>query len=456
MQIKTKIALQFSIIVATILALFSLSIYYLSENYRKQEFYKSLKDRALTTARLLINEKEIDKKLLKIIDKNTLSTLYAVEVLVFNDSNAVSYSNYEADTIFYSPELLERIRNERYVESNFQEKQVVGTVYEDEAKKSYVVLAQSIDIYGKEKLRNIKNTLLTGFLSAILLTVLFGFIFAGQSLKPIADINQEISKINVYNLTKKIKTGNNKDELAQLAINFNEMLQRLEKSFELQKSFVSNASHELRTPLAAIKSEIQIALEKDRSSEEYKEILNTLLIDNQRLIKLINGLLQLAKSEDTKEQIIKLPVRIDELLFEIQEQLTHLHPSYSIQIDFDEITEDESAVTVLGSKQLLSTLYTNLIENACKYSKNQTAQVFIQFDNENSVVRIKDQGIGISSEEIKKIFEPFYRTNQASTYKGYGIGLSICRKIAEMHTGKIDVKSVLNKGSEFTVSLPRS
>ncbi|MFN3589016.1 MAG: c-type cytochrome, partial [Spirosomataceae bacterium] len=126
MKIGTKIALQFTFTVATILTVFCLVIYYLSENYRQQEFFNSLKDRAATTARLLIKEKEIDKKLLKIIDRNTLDTLYGVQVLVFNDENLVAYSNYEADTFYYNPELINRIRTEKYLETSYKDKQVVG------------------------------------------------------------------------------------------------------------------------------------------------------------------------------------------------------------------------------------------------------------------------------------------------------------------------------------------
>lgn len=454
MQIRTKIALQFTLIVATILAIFSISIYYLSENYRQQEFYKSLKDRAITTAQLLIKEKEIDKKLLKIIDKNTLNTLYAVEVLVFNDKNEVAYSNYEADTIYYNPSLLERVRNKKYVEIRYNNKQVVGTVIENEAHQTYAVLAQSEDKYGEIKLRNIKNSMIIGLFSAILITVFFGFIFASQALKPIAVMNKDVSTINANNLTHKLNTGNGKDEISQLATNFNAMLARLENSFELQKSFVSNASHELRTPLAAIKSEIQIALQKERTINEYKQILTTLLGDNQQLIKVTNGMLQLAKSEQIETEVLKAHTRIDEVLFNVQEQLLQLYSNYNIFIDYEAIPEDDKSITVNGNYQLLLTLFTNLIENACKYSQNKTANVFISFDSDSAKIKINDEGLGISEHEIGKIFEPFYRSQEATTIKGHGIGLSICRKIVEMHEGKITVKSKIGVGSEFEVHIP--
>lgn len=454
MKIRTKIALQFTLIVATILVIFSVSLYYLLESYTRKEFNNYLVDRAKTTAQLLIKEKNIDNKLLKIFDRNTLSTLYAADVLVFNDNNEVAYSNYEADTIYYNPQLLEKVRKEKFYESTYKDKEVVGLMYKNEESQNYLILAQSEDVYGKQKLENIRDAMTIGLLSAILITIVFGFIFSGQSLKPISRINQEVSKITAYNLTKKLSTGNNKDEIAQLARNFNEMLSRIERSFELQKSFVSNASHELRTPLAAIKSEIQVALEKERNSTEYQHILKTLYIDNQRLIQLTNGLLQLAKSEKGDESVQLSPIRIDEVLFEVQDELMHQHTNYQIAIDFEEIPEDDNWVTVLGNKPLLKTVFNNLFDNACKYSEDKLATVNIRFNRRNCIVMVSDKGIGIPNDELDKVFEPFYRTKNASSFKGHGIGLSICKRIIDMHKGRIVVKSEVGEGSTFNIILP--
>jgi signal transduction histidine kinase len=456
MKIRTKIAFQFTLIVALILVVFSASLYYLLEGYTKDEFNNYLKDRAQTTAKLLIKEKNVDKRLLKIVDRNTLSSLYAAEVLVFNDENLVTYSNIDSVNKFpYSPEILEKIRKYKYHEANYQKKKVVGLMYTDEElQKDYLILAQAEDTYGEQKLSRIKDAMTIGLISSIFLTIIFGFVFAGQSLKPISRINQEVSKITARDLTKKLSTGNNKDEIAQLARNFNEMLSRIEKSFELQKSFVSNASHELRTPLAAIKSEIQVALEKDRTPEQYKEILKSLNIDNQRLTQLINGLLQLAKSEKGDKTLQMVPIRIDEVLFEVQDELQHQHQNYRISIDFEEIPDDDGTVTVNGNKSLLKTLFNNLIDNACKYSENNMAIINIRFNKSNCIINVADTGIGISKEDHERIFEPFFRTKNASSYKGHGIGLSICKRIVDIHGGRIILKSELGEGSNFNVILP--
>lgn len=456
MQIRTKIAIQFTIILAAILIIFSLAIYYTSENFRKQEFYKRLNDRAILTAKLLKTLKitEKDKKKLRDANKTILTKLNAEKVLMFNDKDELVYRSYEAESILFSPDFLAQVRKKNYVETSDWENQVIGTMYMDEEKKSYVVVASASDTYGKEKLKNIRNALIISFVIGIFLTIFLGIIFAGQSLKPIAEINKEVTNITAYNLKQKLSTGNNKDEIAQLAINFNQMLERLEKSFELQKSFVSNASHELRTPLAAIKSEIQIALENNRTIDEYKSILRSLLTDNQRLIQLTNGLLQLAKSENRDNNLVLKPTRIDELLFKAQEEVLSQNAEYHITIDFDDIPDDDEWVTVNGNEALLLTVFTNLLDNACKYSPEHQAEVKIRFNTKLSIVAVKDNGIGIAPSEISKIFEPFYRTPNASKYRGHGIGLSVCRRIIDMHQGKIEVQSEEGKGSVFEVTLP--
>lgn len=456
MQIRTKIAIQFSLIVAVILAIFSYSFFYFSESFRKREFANRLAERVVSTSQLMrdlgLTFKE--KKKIRDANKTMLAKLNAEKVLVFNADNKLEYASYEADSIRYSPELLNKVRQRKFLDTTIKDLQIIGIVFKDAKEKEYVSIASAIDTRGKENSKKLRDTLIISFFIGIAMTIFLGVLFAGQSLKPISAINREIKNITAYNLKQRLSTGNNRDEVAQLAHNFNQMLVRLEKSFELQRSFVSNASHELRTPLAALKSELQIALENERTIPEYKSILQSLLNDTQRLIQLTNGLLQLAQSENRQKDVKLQAVRIDELLFEAQEEVSNQNADYHVNIDFDDIPEEDETVTVNGNASLLKTVFTNLFDNACKYSPDHKAEVKIKFDKKNCIISIQDKGIGIAPNEIPKIFEPFYRTSNATTFKGHGIGLSICRRIIDMHKGKIEVKSELEQGSTFIVILP--
>ncbi|MFN4146851.1 MAG: ATP-binding protein [Runella sp.] len=458
MKIRTRIALQFTAIIALILATFSASFYYLAERNRKDEFYQNLRDRALTRADLLIKVDAINKKLLKIIDSATLSKLYGEKVLMFNEKDEALYASYAPDSAeryyFYNPVLLKNVRESKYVETTNGELLVVGLMYTHPENGEFVLLASAEDALGNTQLQKLRQSLVYSFLFGVLVTIVLGFIFAGQSLKPIATMNKEIEKITAYNLRKPLNEGNRQDEIAQLAMNFNQMFQRLEQSFELQRSFVSNASHELRTPLAAIKSEIQIALENERTPDEYRKVLRSLLNDTQRLIQLTNGLLQLAKSERQGQAVSFQELRLDELLFATQEELLSRQSDYQITMDFEQIPENEQDITVMGNATLLKTVFSNLIDNACKYSSGKRAEVRIGFDHKNSIVRIKDNGIGIPEEEIGLIFEPLYRAKNATSFKGYGIGLSVCKRIVDMHSGQLNVQSKVGQGSTFEVVIP--
>ncbi|MDF7820609.1 HAMP domain-containing sensor histidine kinase [Runella sp. MFBS21] len=458
MKIRTKIALQFTLIIALILATFSASFYYIAEQNRKEEFYKNLLDRALTRADLLVKNQKITKSLLKVIDKETLSKLYSEKVLMFNADNKIEYASYDPDSsmiyYYYNADLLKSVRQRQYVETVNGNLLVVGAMYPQDTVGKYVLMASAEDKFGNSQLSQLRESLAYSFLFGVLITTVLGFIFAGQSLKPIAGMNKEISTITAYSLRKPLNEGNGQDEIAQLAINFNQMLNRLEQSFDLQRSFVSNASHELRTPLAGIKSEIQVALEEERTPDEYRKVLRTLLNDTQRLVELTNSLLQLAQSEKKERMINFQEFRLDELIFQTQEELQEQHPNYQIYIDFDGIPDREQDITVSGNLVLLKTVFSNLIDNACKYSSDKRAEVRIGFDKKTCSVRVIDKGIGIPEDETQRIFEPLYRAKNATSFRGYGIGLSICRRIVDMHRGTIQVKSQLGLGSTFEVTLP--
>ncbi|GAB3750775.1 sensor histidine kinase [Spirosoma pomorum] len=452
MTIRNRIALQFSIIVASILVVFSLMIYFVSSTYRREEFYERLKSKARTTVRFLVEVKEVDRELLKIIDRNTLTALLDEKVLVFNSHNKLIYSSVDDQVIHYDPSLLMEVRRLKEVETFSGNNELVGLLYQQRG-ADLVVLASANDAFGKSKLNNLRITLGWGLLGGISLTIGLGIFFAGQSLRPISQLNQDITTITDQNLQKRLDEGNRQDEIAKLAINFNHVLQRLQLAFEQQRSFVSHASHELRTPLAALKSEIQLGLRRPLTVPEHEEVLVNLLSDTDRLISLTNNLLFLARTLESINQVPFKPVRIDDLVFVAKDELLTAKPSYEIEIDYDNIPDSDTETVVTGNEELLKQVLINLFDNACKYSDNLTAQVRIATDETVCRVVVKDRGIGISDDDRLRIFEPFYRAPNAMDRYGFGIGLSISARIISLHQGTLTVDSRLNEGSTFTITL---
>ncbi|GAB3255108.1 HAMP domain-containing sensor histidine kinase [Larkinella harenae] len=452
MKIRNRIALQFSLIVASILLVFSFIVYFTTAAYSRDDFYERLKKKARTTARFLIQVNEVDQNLLKIIDRNTLTALYDEKVLVFDERNRLIYASVDDHIIHYQRSLLHEVREQKEVETWSDENQLVGISYEEGGRR-LVILASAYDRVGKSKQRNLRITLIWGLVGGIGLTVGLGIFFAGQSLRPIDEINNQISTITARNLRQRLDEGDRRDEIDQLAINFNAVLGRLEQAFEQQRSFVSHASHELRTPLAALKSEIQLGLRRRLDTAEYEDILTNLLSDTDRLIALTNSLLFLAKTLENISQMPLAPVQMEEVVLLARDELLSARPDYRIEFDYDNLPGSETETTVSGNEELLKRVLLNLMDNACKYSPNHTAYVRIGTDSRICWVKVRDEGIGIKPEEAEMIFEPFYRTANAVGYEGFGIGLSICQRIMELHQGQITVESRPNEGSLFTIQM---
>lgn len=453
MTIRTRLTWQFTIIVASILLLFYLSVYFFYADFRRDEYYTRLTNKALTAARLLIEVQEIDHDLLKIIDRNSYNALHNERIYIFDRGNSLIYSSADDLGKEISSELLQEIREEKRVEYTQKFHETLGLAYQEQG-KDYVIIASAFDIYGRRKLINLRFILIAGCSLSLFATYLAGRLFSGQALNPIININKQVGEISAENLHKRVDEGNGQDEIAELAINFNQMLDRIAGSFELQKNFVHNASHELRTPLAAIISQIQVSLEKERNSQEYKNLLKSVLEDAENLKQLSNNLLDLALAERDRLVVVKNPVRIDEILFQARNEVLKSYPDQYIDIEFSEIPDNEDCLVVSGHEGMLRTLFINLLENACKFSSGQKVVISIDFDEKNALIAVKDQGIGVPVEDQEKIFLPFYRSDAARQHKGHGLGLSICIKIISIHHGQINLQSGNDSGSTFTVILP--
>jgi signal transduction histidine kinase len=438
--------------VAVILLLFSVAIYTVSANYRQEEFYDRLKSKARTTCRLLVKVNGIDKNLLKVIDQNTLTEMLDEKVLIFNSKNELIYSSVDDKLITYHASLLTEVREKKHIEYIEGDSEIIGLLYE-EGEEPLVVLASAYDKFGKSKLKNLLQTLAWGLTGGIGLTILLGIYFAGNSLRPISRINEQVSLITAQNLDQQLDEGNRKDEIAQLAINFNTVLNRLHKAFEQQKSFVSHASHELRTPLAALKSEVQLGQRFTKNDPLLTEVFDNLFSDTERLISITNNLLFLARSVENMGTVKTSTVRIEDISFLAKEELLAAHPNYTIVIDYDNIPENENDTVIQGNEELLKRVLLNLMDNACKYSDDNTVKLFIATDSTFCIVKVTDQGIGISPKDLPFIFDPFYRSTPTSNVPGFGIGLSICQRIVDLHHGSLTVTSVPGTGSTFTLRL---
>lgn len=453
LNIRTRLTLQFTYIVTFILILFSFIIYYFSATYRESEFYSRLENKAVNTAKLLIEVKEVDYDLLKIIDRNTINALYNEKVLIYDYQDKQIYNSLDDDSIHVSKELLNQIRLKKVIRFHQGKQEVIGLLYADKFDR-FVVLASALDKYGRSKLNNLKWIIIIGFIISIGLAVFVGWIYANRALKPMSDVVKQVDQITIASLNMRVNEGNGSDEIAQLAITFNRMLERLESAFEMQRSFVSNASHELRTPLTSITGQIEVSLMKPRTQKEYEDILESVLEDIKNLNALSNGLLDLAKASSDISAISLHPLRIDEILWETRDELLKRKKEYNISIQFSEPIDDDSELTVSGNDHLLKIAMVNVMDNACKYSSDKSVEICLSVSGKNIVAEFSDRGIGIDSADLENIFQPFFRAKNAKNISGNGLGLSLAYKIIYLHRGTVSIDSQLNKGTKVTISIP--
>lgn len=453
MKIRTRLTILFTLITATIILAFAFVIYFSAKENRENEFYSLLKNEAVTKANLFFNAK-VKAQTLQNIYLNNRTILNEVEVAIYDESFHLVYHDAEhIDFVKETKPMIEEIYRKREIEFSQKKWQVVGLLYKFE-NKNYVITATSYDQHGHNKLESLLKDIIIVFIISILFIYITGRFFSKKAFEPVKEMTERAQQISATNLDLRLKANGSKDELSELAKTFNEMLNRLESSFEAQKNFVSNISHELRTPLTAIITELELSANKDRTMEEYKTAIQNTLTDAKKLVRLSNSLLDFAKASYDPSEISFKQVRIDEVLLDARQQVQRANSNYKINIHFENNFENDQQISVNGNEYLLKVAFVNLFENGCKFSKTQQSNVSILFDNENITLQFSDKGIGIPEDDLKNIFTPFYRGDNKRFAEGNGIGLPLSQKIILLHKGTISVISKINIGTEFTVKLP--
>jgi signal transduction histidine kinase len=453
MNIRTKLTLRFILITAVIFLLASVLIYALSADYRREDFYTRLLNKANNTAKLFLEVDEVDANLLREIERDNPVALPEEKIIIYNYRDSVLFSTDEQNVIHVDTALLDRIRLEDEVRLTQGKFEVLGFLFKGQYDR-FVVVAAADDIFGLRRLENLIFILFVVFTISIVIVSVSGWFYAGKALQPIAKVINQVDEISISSLNLRVDEGNSQDEIAKLAATFNSMLSRLETSFLSQKHFIANASHELRTPLTAITGQLEVTLLNPRSSEEYKMVLNSVLEDIKTLNDLSNRLLVLAQTTAEKSQRRMTPIRIDEVMWQAKEEVMRHHKDFNVHIDLDENLDDEVKLTILGDEHLIRTAFTNIIENGCKYSGDHTTTIFIQGKKDGINIRFTDKGIGIRPEDLPKIFEPFYRGTNTKDIKGDGIGLSMVKGILKLHKGTIHLTSAPDSGTVVVVTLP--
>ena len=287
----------------------------------------------------------------------------------------------------------------------------------------------------------------------LLIAIIGGIIVTKLALKPLTIMAKTAQEIGHGDLSTRLRKDLPNDEMGLLAYTFNDMLDRLENSFEKEKQFTSDASHELKTPIAIISAHAENALSSMNDPDEVMSSLDIILSETRSMTKTVSQLLTLTRSDHNNKHIhferLNLSHILEDCLSIYEEEVDEIGYRLSASIPPD--------VTIMGDQTLMTRLFVNLIENAIKYGREGNHIQVQMTQNQSSIqIHVTDTGIGISQDDLVHIFDPFYRSIEARSMEGSGLGLALVQKIVHLHKGHMEVESTLGKGTTFTISFPLS
>lgn len=304
-------------------------------------------------------------------------------------------------------------------------------------------------------LEHLRVMLLTFSPLALLAISFGGWFLSGRALAPIIRITRSMHRINAENLYQRLPVSDAHDEISTLAETFNAMLARLEDSFRRIKQFSGDASHELRTPLTILKGETEVALRWAKTPEEFQNMLASNMEEINRMERIIEDLLMLAKSDAGELPMEKNHLSLSDLLQDIYLAGRALADGKQLEVLLNLKVKEE--ISIQGDELRLRQMFLNLISNAVKYTPAPgKVEISLTLSGSDAVIVIADTGIGIPAEHLPHIFDRFYRIDEARNREagGAGLGLAITKWIVDAHEGKIEISSTPEVGSEFVIRLP--
>ena len=451
LSIKKKLLIHSFFIQLLILIIFSFSLYKALEISTLDKFQATLKVIILDVTDDLKEKEKIEDTILDENKEYNFEPLY-IRILDNQSHEKIIQTLNFPDDIEHDDKYLENLK-ENIITFEEQNNYLVSRIKIDfnPNHKIIIEVGTTKDILGA----SLENLLyILSFIVPIILifSIIAGNFLIYKSFSPIEKVLEELKSINASDLSARLKNSNNQDEINQLITEINNLLIRLESSFERISQFSSDASHELKTPLTIIKGELEIALRKDRNIDEYKQSLKTSLEEVIVIEQTINDLLFLAKNEKdlittNMEEILYFDEIIDESINEVK----NFAKINRIKIKFELL----ETIEFKGYSNLLKIAIKNILKNAIQYS-HANSEIIVKSYKKNELfyISIQDFGIGIPSNEQEKIFEKFYRTDRSRNKNsgGTGLGMSIVKKIIDIHKGSIQLESVENVGSTITIS----
>lgn len=454
MTIRTRLTLRFTGLVSAILALAFTCLYAFCWYFISSDFYRRLDRKAATVGELLIR-RNVGPELLGKLTRVRKDQLPAQKIAVYDGRNSPVFITDQRLPLALSTKELDGIRRKKSKRFRHGVAYVTAVLYETESEQ-YVVLASAENLYGDQFLLRMLGVLVGLFGAIVGVVALSGWLYAGEALRPMKRMEQQLNHIFPNTLQERLPVRTDNDEISRLSTTINRLLDRIDESFRLQRMFVANVSHELKNPLTQISSQLEVALLNRRESAVYEQTMRSVLDDVGELSTLTRELLQLSQiNQASAAGLLTDSVRLDEVVWDIREQVSGIHPRYDVSVQFEELPDDFNQLAVPGSTALLRTALKNLTENACKFSSDGKALIGVRFNEKAVLISVQNNGAPIPPSDLPYVFEPFYRSQQTAETRGYGVGLSLVEHIVRLHQGHVSVTSGEGQPTVFQLELVR-
>ncbi|MEQ8534545.1 MAG: HAMP domain-containing sensor histidine kinase, partial [Imperialibacter sp.] len=388
MSIHNKISLIVTGITGAIILLLSIFIYIFSERSTFEMFFHRLEVRAAIIGHAYLEDDESNAAIYHTVKERHLKNLpdedhYIIEFA--DDGSGMKLAqkpNLPLDDLFYQ-ELLREGRVRHFSNNVFYVGELIN-----EGGKDIVVVSEAVDTLGMEELAYLKKLLLFGFFGSIIVAYSLGRVFSNQICKPVREIIDKVKGISVYNLNERLEDTKSDDVVADLTHTFNDILVRLQMTFEMQNNFISNASHEFKTPLTIIAGEAELGQDEGELSDSMRQSLEVITYEAEKLKELIDGMLAIAQTGFDGVKQHWGEVRLDEIILSVKNTINKIHFNNKVEVDFGGLPADNSKLCLEGNGTLLRVALSNIVMNACKYSDNNKVRIRVTTDDRRIYVQV--------------------------------------------------------------------